>query len=73
MNTTRPSGSDLAVLLIGVVMLLAFTFPVFGVANRVEPIVLGMPFAMFWIATWIVLGAIALFVVYLRDARKDDR
>lgn len=72
MRPSRPSGSDLAVAVIGVVMLLAFTFPFYGIANRVEPILFGMPFAMFWITAWIVLGAIALAIVYLVDPRKDE-
>ena len=31
------------------VMVLVMIFPIYGLANRVEPMVLGMPFSLFWI------------------------
>ena len=66
----RWSRSDTAVTVIGVVIAVAVTFPGYAPANRVEPLVLGLPFGMFWIVLWIVLGSVALLVVYLRD-QKD--
>jgi hypothetical protein len=40
-------------------------FPIFGIGNRVEPFVLGLPFSMFWVVFWIAvefLGLVAFFV-----------
>ncbi len=43
-------------------------------ANRVEPFVLGMPFILFWILTWVVLTSVIMAVVYVLDPanRKDE-
>jgi Protein of unknown function (DUF3311) len=35
--------------------------------NRVEPLVLGMPLALAWIAVWVVLTAVIMAVVYRLD------
>ena len=36
-------------------------------ANRVEPYVLGLPFALFWITLWVVLTALIMAIVYRLD------
>jgi len=42
-------------------------------ADRVEPFVLGMPFILFWILTWIVLTSIIMALVYVLDpANRED-
>jgi hypothetical protein len=38
-------------------------------ANRVEPYVLGLPFAMFWVVAWVVVAACVMAVVYRLDSR----
>ena len=38
-------------------------------ANRVEPYVLGLPFAMFWVVLWVVVAACLMAVVYRLDSR----
>lgn len=53
-----------------VVMGLAFLptiFPVFAVANRVEPLVFGVPFSFFWVVAWILIVFSLLVVMYLVD------
>jgi hypothetical protein len=35
--------------------------------NRVEPIVLGMPFVLAWIVMWVVLSAIIMAIIYNLD------
>ena len=42
-------------------------------ANSVEPYVLGLPFAMFWVVMWVVLAAALMAIVYRLDARDRDR
>ena len=45
-------------------------------ANSVEPYVLGLPFAMFWVVMWVVVSAGVMAVVYrldTRDRERDDR
>jgi hypothetical protein len=36
-------------------------------ANRVEPYVLGLPVALFWITLWVVLTALIMAIVYRLD------
>ena len=38
-------------------------------ANSVEPYVLGLPFAFFWMALWVVLTALIMAVIYRLDHR----
>jgi hypothetical protein len=42
-------------------------------ANSVQPYVLGLPFAMFWVVMWVVLAAGIMAVVYRLDARERTR
>lgn len=35
--------------------------------NRVEPLVLGMPFVLAWIVMWVVLSAIIMAIIYRLD------
>jgi hypothetical protein len=50
--------------------------PFFGIlvgmffANRVEPFVLGLPFAMFWVVLWVLLTSVIMAVVYALDRRE---
>jgi uncharacterized protein DUF3311 len=39
--------------------------------NTVEPYVLGMPFAMFWLVLWVVLTAAIMALVGALDRRRD--
>jgi hypothetical protein len=42
-------------------------------ANRVEPLVLGLPFVLFWILTWVVLTSVVMAVMYVLDpANRED-
>jgi len=38
-------------------------------ANRVEPYVLGLPFALFYVTLWVVLAALIMAVVNRLDSR----
>jgi hypothetical protein len=40
-------------------------------ANRVEPYVLGLPFLLFWIVSWVLLTAAIMGVVLALDRRRD--
>jgi hypothetical protein len=42
--------------------------------NDVEPYVLGLPFALFWVTLWVLLTAAIMAVVYRLDHReRGDR
>ena len=40
--------------------------------NRVEPLVLGMPFVLGWIVAWVVLSSVIMAIVYRLD-RSDQQ
>ena len=41
-------------------------------ANSVEPYVLGLPFALFWVTLWVLLTAVIMAVVYHLDHRGEQ-
>ena len=42
-------------------------------ANRVRPYVLGLPFLLFWIVSWVVATSALLAVVYAMDRARERR
>lgn len=40
-------------------------------ANRIEPYVLGLPFLLFWITTWMILSSVILLIVYKLDPANE--
>jgi len=49
---------------------LAQLWPIYLLANRVKPLVLGMPFSMFWVALWICIIFIGTYVKYNQEYRR---
>jgi hypothetical protein len=47
-----------------VLCFLALMWPIAGLANRVEPYVLGMPFFFFWYVLWAFLVFVGCLVTY---------
>ncbi|MFI5166971.1 MAG: DUF3311 domain-containing protein [Thermoanaerobaculales bacterium] len=41
--------------------------------NRLEPIVLGLPFLLFWIVGWVLITPVFLGVAYVLAEPKSDR
>lgn len=50
--------------LFSLALLLVLIFPVFAVANRVQPMILGLPFSLAWIVFWIALEFIGVIAFY---------
>jgi hypothetical protein len=48
---------------------LVFALPL---VNRIEPIILGLPFLLFWILSWVVLTPFILLIAYTVE-RKLNR
>jgi uncharacterized membrane protein len=60
-------------ILVCVATLLPLLFPIFEVANRSTPLVLGIPFNFFWVILWIVLVFVGVGVLHAIDPqRKND-
>lgn len=45
----------------------AVTWPGMTFFNRVDPLILGLPFNMIWVAVWVVGGAGVLWMVYAAE------
>jgi hypothetical protein len=41
-------------------------------ANRLEPVILGLPFLLFWILAWVLATPLFLAVAYVIVERADD-
>jgi hypothetical protein len=56
-------------MLLRVLAALPFIGMLLGVpfVNRVEPLVLGMPFVLAWIVMWVVLSSIIMAIIYRLD------
>ncbi|WP_341319112.1 DUF3311 domain-containing protein [Paraburkholderia sp. IMGN_8] len=61
-------------MLLRVLAALPFIGMLLGIAfvNRVEPLVLGMPFVLAWIVMWVVLSSIIMAVVYRLDSSNRE-
>ncbi|MGW8268753.1 MAG: hypothetical protein ACWGSQ_20475 [Longimicrobiales bacterium] len=51
----------------------AVTWPGMMLGNRIFPLVLGLPFSMVWIASWVVLSFMVLVVLDHWEGRARDR
>jgi len=45
---------------------LVFALPL---VNRIKPMILGLPFMLFWILTWVILTPLILFVAYTLEKK----
>ncbi|MFM0203290.1 DUF3311 domain-containing protein [Paraburkholderia fungorum] len=61
-------------MLLRVLAALPFVGILLGVpfVNRVEPLVLGMPFVLAWIVMWVVLSSIIMAIVYRLDPTNRE-
>ena len=55
--------------------LIPFVAMCFSVAlwDRVEPMLLGIPFNLFWLICWIVLTTFCMWAAYRFESRRDRR
>jgi len=45
---------------------LVFALPL---VNRIKPVILGLPFILFWILCWVILTPLILFIAYILERR----
>ena len=65
----RPS---LGALLLALIPFAAMCFSV-SLWDRVEPMVLGIPFNIFWLIGWIVVTTLCMWAAYRLEAARDKR
>ncbi|TMU85088.1 DUF3311 domain-containing protein [Bacillus sp. BHET2] len=51
---------------------LLLVFPLFSLGNRATPMVMGMPFSVFWVIFWIIITFLIVLVLYRIDPDKDE-
>ncbi len=50
----------------------AVTWPVMGLFNRIEPYIFGLPFSLVWVAFWVAMGGVALYLLDRSEQRHMD-
>ncbi|BCB02584.1 DUF3311 domain-containing protein [Bacillus sp. KH172YL63] len=55
-----------------IVPFLLLVFPLFSIGNRATPIVMGMPFSVFWVIFWIIITFLIVLFLYRIDPDKDE-
>jgi hypothetical protein len=51
---------------------LLLIFPLFSIGNRATPVVMGMPFSVFWVIAWIIITFLIVLALYRIDPDKDE-
>ena len=64
----RPSGGAL---LLGFIPFAGMCFSV-SFWDRIEPMIIGIPFNMFWLISWIVLSSLCLWAAYGIETRRRE-
>ena len=41
--------------------------------DRVDPMILGIPFNLFWLICWVVLSPVCMRAAYRAEARRDKK
>ncbi len=65
----RTTGGKLIFWTYLVLSAIAITWPGMLPFDRIRPLVLGLPFSLFWVAVWVALGGVALWAVDRLEAR----
>jgi hypothetical protein len=65
----RPS---LGAMLLALIPFVAMCFSV-PLWDRVAPMLLGIPFNLFWLISWIVLSTLCMWGVYSLEAARDKK
>jgi hypothetical protein len=60
---TSPEKPSLAAVLLGLVPFAGMCFSV-PLWDRIDPVVLGMPFNLFWLVLWIPLTSVCMWAAY---------
>tara|TARA_Y100001954_G_C15283315_1_gene347801 strand:- start:64 stop:279 length:216 start_codon:yes stop_codon:yes gene_type:complete len=61
---------DLLFILFSIFVLVLLIFPVYEVGNKINPIILGLPFSLFWIIACIIFQFIGILLFLFFDKDK---
>jgi uncharacterized protein DUF3311 len=68
-DVKKPSAGAL---LLGLIPFVALCFSV-SLWDRIDPMLLGIPFNLFWLICWIVLSTACLWAAYQVESARDNR
>ncbi len=63
---------SLGALLLALIPFAAMCFSV-ALWDRVDPMILGVPFNLFWLICWIVLSTLCMWAAYRVEAARDKK
>jgi hypothetical protein len=59
-------------ILFGLIPFVALCFSV-PLWDRIDPVLLGIPFNLFWLISWIVLSTLCMWAAYRVERRRDGK
>lgn len=68
---SRPSLPSRGMLIYFTVCALAMIWPGALIANRIEPMIIGLPFFLFWYVAWVFALFVGLVIAYRNDAAQE--
>ncbi len=72
MADTRVKRPSWRAILVGMIPFAATCFSV-PVWDRVHPMILGLPFNLFWLILWIVITPLAMWIAYRMETRTGSK
>jgi len=69
MPVKKPSA---VALLLGLIPFAAMCFSV-SFWDRIDPMIFGIPFNLFWLISWIVLSSLCLWAAYRVESARHER
>ena len=69
MSVKKPSAGAL---LLGLIPFAAMCFSV-PLWDRIEPMLFGIPFNLFWLISWIVLSTVCMWAAYRVETARKER
>ena len=70
MTMNKRKKIDLLFILFSIFVLVLLIFPVYEVGNKINPIILGLPFSLFWIIACIIFQFIGILLFLFFDKDK---
>ena len=68
----RVNKPSVTALLLGVIPFIAMCFSV-SLWDRIEPMIFGLPFNLFWLIAWIVLSSLCMGAAYRVETARDRK
>ncbi len=69
MGVKKPS---LGALLLALIPFVAMCFSV-SLWDRIQPMIFGLPFNLFWLIAWIVLSSLCMWAAYRVEVARDKK